>query len=142
MGWMFDNVVRLIARPQKPANPCELFTPNDSTARYPILPKITRIESETARREIAENRHSSLYELRDFDISPYFMMVKPTLARDFNHKDMHWAVLSSGSHRRGSSEATMANPAAQVRCRCRSLHESMAGERDAPGAASVTCSWL
>jgi hypothetical protein len=90
---MFDNVVRLIARPQKPANPCEPFTPDDSTARYPILPKITRIESQTARREIAENRHSSLYELRDFDISPYFMMVKPTLARGFNHKDVHWAVL-------------------------------------------------
>jgi hypothetical protein len=28
---------------------------------------------------------------RDFDISPYFMVVKPTLARGFNYKDMHWA---------------------------------------------------
>jgi hypothetical protein len=84
MGWMFDNVVRLIARPQKPANPCEPF---------PILPKITRIESQTARREIAENRQSSLYELRDFDISSDFMMMKPTIARGFNHKDVHWAVL-------------------------------------------------
>jgi len=32
MGWMFDNVGRLIARLQKPANHCEPFTPNDSTA--------------------------------------------------------------------------------------------------------------
>src|SRR6202040_3839674 len=31
MGWMFDNVGRLIARLQKPANHCEPFTPNDST---------------------------------------------------------------------------------------------------------------
>ena len=61
--------------------------------RYPVLPKITRVESQTARREIAEIRHSSLYAPRDFDISPYFMVVKPTLARGFNYKNMHWADL-------------------------------------------------
>src|SRR5258708_5793197 len=61
--------------------------------RYPILPKITRVESRTARREIAQIRHSSLYAPRDFDISPYFMGVKPTLARGFNYKGMHWADL-------------------------------------------------
>src|ERR1700746_3649211 len=61
--------------------------------RYPILPKITHVDSQTARREIAEIRHSSLYAPRDFDISPYFMVVKPTLARGFNYKDMHWADL-------------------------------------------------
>ena len=32
MGWMFDNVGRLIARLQKPADHCEPFNPNDSTA--------------------------------------------------------------------------------------------------------------
>jgi len=36
---------------------------------YPILPKVTRLESETARRDILEIRHSSLYAPRDFDIS-------------------------------------------------------------------------
>ena len=46
-----------------------------------------------APREIAEPRHSSLYAPRDFDISPYFMVVKPTLARGFNYKDMQWADL-------------------------------------------------
>src|ERR1700755_1329482 len=61
--------------------------------RYPILPKITRVESQTAWDEIAELRHSSFYSPRDFDISPYFMVVKPTLARGFNYKDMHWADL-------------------------------------------------
>ena len=61
--------------------------------RYPILPKITRVESQTAGDEIAELRHSSFYSPRDFDISPYFMVVKPTLARGFNYKDMHWADL-------------------------------------------------
>jgi hypothetical protein len=70
--------------------------------RYPILPKITRIESQTAAYEIAEIRHASLYAPRDFDISPYFMVVKPTLARGFNYKAMHWAGRSSpGSYRTG-----------------------------------------
>jgi hypothetical protein len=32
MGWMFDNVGRLIARLQKPANHSEPFTQNDSKA--------------------------------------------------------------------------------------------------------------
>ena len=53
---------------------------------YPILPKITRLESETARREILEIRHSSLYAPRDFDISPYFALVKPTIERGFDYR--------------------------------------------------------
>jgi hypothetical protein len=59
--------------------------------RYPILPRITRIESQAASREVAELRHSSLYAPCDFDISPYFMVVKPMLERGFNYKDMLWA---------------------------------------------------
>jgi Permuted papain-like amidase enzyme, YaeF/YiiX, C92 family len=61
--------------------------------RYPILPKVTRLESESARRELLEIRHSSLYAPRDFDISPYFKIVKPTLLEDFNYKRMDWADL-------------------------------------------------
>jgi len=61
---------------------------------YPILPKITRLESETARREILEIRHSSLYAPRDFDISPYFALVKPTIERGFNYRRMAWAHLT------------------------------------------------
>jgi permuted papain-like amidase YaeF/Yiix C92 family enzyme len=72
--------------------------------RYPILPKITPVESQTARREIAEIRHSSLYAPRDFDISPYFMVVKPKLERGFNYKDMHWADLP----RAGAATVTLA----------------------------------
>jgi hypothetical protein len=62
--------------------------------RYPILPEIKRVEGQRGRREVAEIRHSSFYAPRDFDISPYFMVVKPTLARGFNYKDMHWADLA------------------------------------------------
>src|SRR5207302_7784498 len=38
-------------------------------------------------------RHSSLYAPRDFDISPYFQIVKPTLMENFNYKFMDWADL-------------------------------------------------
>jgi len=61
--------------------------------RYPILPKVTRIESEQARRDILEIRHSSLYAPRDFDISPYFALVKPTVERGFDYRCMAWADL-------------------------------------------------
>ena len=61
--------------------------------RYPILPKITQVESDAARSEILEIRHSSLYAPRDFDISPYFQVVKPTIDRGFDYKRMSWSDL-------------------------------------------------
>ena len=60
---------------------------------YPILPKITRLPSRTARRDMLEIRHSSLYAPRDFDISPYFQLVKPTIEHGFEYKKLHWADL-------------------------------------------------
>jgi hypothetical protein len=65
------------------------------SVRYPILPKITRTESRVARRELLEIRHHSLYAPRDFDISPYFAVVKPTCSRGFDYKKMQWADLPS-----------------------------------------------
>jgi hypothetical protein len=59
--------------------------------RYPILPKIRLTGSRQAREEILEIRHSSLYCPRDFDISPYFNVVKPTIARGFDYKALCWA---------------------------------------------------
>jgi hypothetical protein len=59
--------------------------------RYPILPKITRAGSRQARKEILHIRDSSLYMPRDFDISPYFEVVKPTIVRGFDYTALHWA---------------------------------------------------
>ncbi len=61
--------------------------------RYPILPRVTQLESRTKRREILQIRHSSLYTPRDFDISPYFTVVKPTIERGFDYRRLHWADL-------------------------------------------------
>jgi Permuted papain-like amidase enzyme, YaeF/YiiX, C92 family len=61
--------------------------------RYPILPKVMRTDCEQARQELLEIRHSSLYAPRDFDISPYFEVVKPTICNGFDYKAMAWADL-------------------------------------------------
>jgi len=61
------------------------------TVRYPILPRITRAGSRLARREILHIRDSSLYMPRDFDISPYFEIVKPTIVHGFDYTALHWA---------------------------------------------------
>lgn len=71
---------------------------------YPILPKVTKKDDEDVRREILEIRHSSLYAPRDFDISPYFMLVKPTIENGFDYRKVRWAHLPQ-SHLEASSAA-------------------------------------
>jgi hypothetical protein len=56
---------------------------------YPILPDIERVDIES-RREILHIRHHSLYTPRDFDISPFFAVVKPTIETGFDYKAMMW----------------------------------------------------
>jgi hypothetical protein len=62
-----------------------------TAVRYPILPRITEAGSRQARREILHIRDSSLYMPRDFDISPYFAVIKPTIERGFDYTALHWA---------------------------------------------------
>jgi hypothetical protein len=76
-----------------------------SAVRYPILPKITHARSVQALEEILEIRHSSLYCPRDFDISPYFNVVKPTIRQGFNYKTLHWADLPQTSEDRSSEDS-------------------------------------
>jgi hypothetical protein len=47
--------------------------------RYPVLPEITQLESALVQRDVLQIRDSSLCTPRDFDISPYFQVVKPGL---------------------------------------------------------------
>ena len=66
---------------------------------YPILPRIEDIAAEQTgmvspgmegAHEFAHIRHYSLFAPRDFDISPYFMVVKPTIEACFNHHSVKW----------------------------------------------------
>jgi hypothetical protein len=67
---------------------------------YPILPIVTLQigpdpQARAAAREIFQIRHRSLYAPRDFDVSPYFDIVKPTLMRGFDYHQIEWAPPSS-----------------------------------------------
>ena len=64
---------------------------------YPILPELY-LEPEGGSaaaaadyREWLHIRHHSLYAPRDFDVSPYFEIVKPVLTQGFNHQSLDWA---------------------------------------------------
>lgn len=61
------------------------------SVRYPVLPTTSTRVTEDTRQEIMEIRHSSLYAPRDFDISPYFRIVKPTIERGFDYHRLRWA---------------------------------------------------
>jgi hypothetical protein len=41
--------------------------------------------------EIYHIRDCSLYTPRDFDISPYFAVVKPTIEVGFDYKQIYWS---------------------------------------------------
>jgi len=62
---------------------------------YPVLPLVTTHPGDTsgqqAAREIFHIRHHSLYAPRDFDVSPYFEVVKPTLAQGFDYAAIQWS---------------------------------------------------
>jgi hypothetical protein len=77
-----------------------------SSVRYPILPVYVPPKTETpadkehaadAQEELWSIRHYSLYAPRDFDISPYFAIIKPTLAHGFDYRKLHWAEDQSKS---------------------------------------------
>ncbi|MGB7336520.1 MAG: lipo-like protein [Salaquimonas sp.] len=65
--------------------------------KYPILPEVTlapgraHAESGYSRREILHIRHHALFTPRDFDLSPYFKIIKPTLEHGFDYKKLQWS---------------------------------------------------
>jgi Permuted papain-like amidase enzyme, YaeF/YiiX, C92 family len=60
--------------------------------RYPILPMIRTECQDDVLREIWHIRHSSLYAPRDFDVSPYFAVVKPTIEAGFDYRAVTWGT--------------------------------------------------
>ncbi|MGH8248440.1 MAG: YiiX/YebB-like N1pC/P60 family cysteine hydrolase [Gammaproteobacteria bacterium] len=66
------------------------------SVHYPILPVITLEKTGDPAclhcyRETLHIRHHSLFTPRDFDISPYFEIVKPTLLDNFDYRRVAWA---------------------------------------------------
>jgi hypothetical protein len=66
------------------------------SVRYPILPEVTREKLDDPHcrdcyREYLHIRHHSLFAPRDFDISPYFRIVKPMIESGFDYRRFPWA---------------------------------------------------
>jgi len=63
---------------------------------YPILPERKRVKATGehygtySQKEILHIRHHSLFTPRDFDLSPYFMVVKPTIENGFDYTQVVW----------------------------------------------------
>lgn len=64
------------------------------SVRYPILPEVAMSKDDPdfgdCQREWLHIRHHSLFAPRDFDVSPYFAIVKPTLMAGFDPHQLHW----------------------------------------------------
>jgi hypothetical protein len=66
------------------------------SVHYPILPEVTFVHDgepgcNDCYHEVMHIRHYSLFTPRDFDLSPYFEVVKPTIVRDFDYHQIAWA---------------------------------------------------
>lgn len=65
------------------------------SVRYPILPLVSVASRDSPDcpacvEEILRLRHHSLFAPRDFDVSPYFEVIKPTLAQGFDFHTLNW----------------------------------------------------
>ncbi|MEZ5773898.1 MAG: YiiX/YebB-like N1pC/P60 family cysteine hydrolase [Hyphomicrobiaceae bacterium] len=80
-----------------------------ASIRYPVLPRVERMAvkrrgiSDYSRWEILHIRHYSLYAPRDFDLSPYFRVIKPDIEGDFDFRRLAWSAAppSEGAIGRG-----------------------------------------
>ncbi len=54
--------------------------------RYPILPHKVKVDDGDMQKEIMHIQHHSLFAPRDFDLSPYFEVIKPDYVAGFDYK--------------------------------------------------------
>ncbi|MFT7470659.1 MAG: hypothetical protein ACI8XU_000551 [Kiritimatiellia bacterium] len=59
---------------------------------YPILPRRNSQGGFSGEVPLLYKPHFTHFTPRDFDLSPYFRIVKPTIENGFNHHDLAWEV--------------------------------------------------
>jgi hypothetical protein len=79
-----------------------LITQAFQSIGYPILPDIVFEHSNDPAcvdcyEEMRRIRHHSLFTPRDFDVSPYFQIVKPALYRGFDRRKLAWVNNEGGA---------------------------------------------
>jgi hypothetical protein len=92
-----------------------------ASVHYPILPESMTVDGKTigiapfVQRETDHIRKHGLYTPRDFDVSPYFSIVKPTIEDgEFNYRDLIWAPPSAATAGKTSSDKRPPDRAPQV----------------------------
>ena len=88
--------------------------------RYPILPHAETRDQDMPEcpgctMEILHIRHHSLFAPRDFDVSPYFEIVKPTIAGGFDHHALVWADAASDIKRQPAAQPTPSTSGSPLR---------------------------
>ena len=67
------------------------------SVHYPILPMVQGDPDDPGhqqfRNEMLRAQHYSLFAPRDFDVSPYFRIVKPTIEQGFDPHRVEWAMV-------------------------------------------------
>ncbi|NNM51684.1 MAG: lipo-like protein [Pseudomonadales bacterium] len=72
-----------------------LIAQSFQSIRYPILPLIEQKQGSDMNcpeciQEILHVRHHSLFVPRDFDVSPFFQVIKPSASQDFDFHGITW----------------------------------------------------
>ncbi len=72
------------------------------SVNYPILPHLTQRDAARpgcpdCQEEVLHIRHHSLFAPRDFDLSPYFEIVKPLLEHEFDYRALIWGDAESAA---------------------------------------------
>jgi hypothetical protein len=56
---------------------------------YPVLPEIRHIDQRGSPHDVLHVRHHSLFAPRDFDLSPYFEVIKPPIS-PADYRELYW----------------------------------------------------
>jgi hypothetical protein len=72
-----------------------LIAQSFQSIHYPILPIVEKRSTDSMDcpgcvEEIYRLRHHSLFTPRDFDVSPYFQIIKPMIEKGFDFKSLKW----------------------------------------------------
>lgn len=69
-----------------------LIAESFQSINYPILPRRNEVDEQSAKGEVSllYRPHFTHFTPRDFDLSPYFNVVKPTIEHGFNHHSLAW----------------------------------------------------
>lgn len=83
--------------------------------RYPILPTIQPGCPEGRAKEILAIRHHSLFVPRDFDLSPFFQVVKPSIEQGFDHRALTWTDDNHSASDNSADEARIVRDSATIK---------------------------